>query len=47
MPEIFQNIQLMYGYNIIERDQFKNLSVKLASNLSWSAHVDYLCTIYF
>ena len=44
MLERFQDMQLMYGNNIIERvDEFKYLGVKFDSNLSWSAHVDYLC----
>ncbi len=42
--EKFRNVQVTYCNNVIEKvDEFKYLDVKLDSNLSWSAHVDYVC----
>ena len=39
----FHDVRFTFNNNIIVRvDEFKCLGVKLDSNLSWSAHVDYL-----
>ena len=46
--EKINNVRLTFNNNIIERiDEFKYLSVKWDSNLSWITHIDYLCKNVF